>query len=140
MFKRAGYFTENSETQEDPLYEDNPLWAECVAASIGGRIAMGSRKGQRVERLGSFGKYGHLYSEEARVISDRCVAVNGFSLHAQTSCKAHEREKLEKFCRYISRGAVAEERLQINAEGKIVYRLKKITMMEQRHWFLNPWN
>ena len=48
----------------------------------------------------------------------------GFSLHAGVACEAHEREKLERLCRYITRPAVSTERLSLTAQGNIRYRLK----------------
>jgi len=47
-----------------------------------------------------------------------------FSLHAGVACEAHEREKLERLCRYITRPAVSTERLSVMAQGNIRYRLK----------------
>ena len=53
------------------------------------------------------------------------VKNSGFSLHAGVATKAHEREKLEKICRYIARPAVSEERLSLNTRGEVVYKFKK---------------
>jgi len=39
----------------------------------------------------------------------RCVDAQGFSLHAEVCCAAHERKKLEHLCRYITRPAIANE-------------------------------
>ena len=38
--------------------------------------------------------------------------------------EAHEREKLERLCRYITRPAVSTERLSVTAQGNVRYRLK----------------
>jgi hypothetical protein len=46
------------------------------------------------------------------------------SLHAGVSCEAHQRELRERLCRYIARPAVAEKRLTVTAQGKVVYLLK----------------
>ena len=48
----------------------------------------------------------------------------GFSLHAGVAAKAHERDKLERQCRYISRSAVAEKRLSRTSGGQVRYELK----------------
>ena len=48
----------------------------------------------------------------------------GFSLHAGVASAAHECEKLERLCRYITRPAVSTERLSLTAQGNIRYRLK----------------
>ncbi len=47
----------------------------------------------------------------------------GFSLHAGVASEAHEREKLERLCRYITRPAVSTERLSLTAQGNIRHRL-----------------
>ena len=38
---------------------------------------------------------------------------------------AHERDRLERVCRYIARPAVSEERLSTNDQGDVIYRFKK---------------
>jgi hypothetical protein len=50
--------------------------------------------------------------------------VADFSLHAGVAAKAHERQKLERLCRYISRPAVSEKRLSLTPNGNVRYRLK----------------
>ena len=48
----------------------------------------------------------------------------GFSLHAAVRCGAHERRRLEQLCRYLTRPALANERVQCNGAGQVVLRLK----------------
>ena len=48
----------------------------------------------------------------------------GFSLPAGVASEAHEREKLERLCRYLTRPAVSTERLSLTTQGNIRYRLK----------------
>ena len=43
--------------------------------------------------------------------------VGGFSLHAGVAAEAHERHKLEKLCRYITRPAISEKRLSMSPQG-----------------------
>ena len=50
--------------------------------------------------------------------------MDGFSLHAGVATQAHERDKLERVCRYITRPAVSERRLSLTATGNIRYCLK----------------
>jgi hypothetical protein len=47
-----------------------------------------------------------------------------FSVHAGVAAEESERDKLERLCRYISRPAVAQERLSRTADGRIRYSLK----------------
>ena len=53
-----------------------------------------------------------------------CADINGFSLHAAVRCAAEDRDALEQLCRYITRPALANERVQINAAGQVVLKLK----------------
>ena len=43
--------------------------------------------------------------------------VQGFSLHAAVRCGADDRQALEQLCRYITRPALANDRVQCNAAG-----------------------
>jgi hypothetical protein len=53
-----------------------------------------------------------------------CADMNGFSLHAAVRCEAGNRQGLEQLCRYITRPALANERVQCNAAGQVVLKLK----------------
>ena len=55
---------------------------------------------------------------------DKLARAAGFSLHAGVASEAHEREQLERLCRYITRPAVSTERLSLTAQGNVRYRLK----------------
>lgn len=48
----------------------------------------------------------------------------GFSLHAGIGIEADARGKLERLCRYVSRPAIAVERLSLTSHGEVRYRLK----------------
>ena len=45
-------------------------------------------------------------------------------MHAGVAARAHERDKVERLCRYVSRPPVAESRLSLTSDGDIRYRLK----------------
>src|SRR5258705_13085280 len=49
----------------------------------------------------------------------------GFSLHAGVVIADHDREALERLCRYGTRPAFAHDRLAWTAAGQIAYRLKR---------------
>ena len=53
-----------------------------------------------------------------------CADSNGFSLHAAVRCAADDRQALEQLCRTITRPALANERVQTNAAGQVVLKLK----------------
>ena len=52
----------------------------------------------------------------------------GFSLHANTHVPAHRRDALERLLRYTARGAVSLERLEVGADGDLLYT------------FTHPWS
>ncbi|WP_245769058.1 transposase [Stigmatella aurantiaca] len=55
----------------------------------------------------------------------RCAFLEGFSLHAHTRLHANDRQGLERRCRYGARGALAQERLSREEDGRIAYRMKR---------------
>jgi hypothetical protein len=62
----------------------------------------------------------------------------GFSLHAASCCEANQRNKLEKLCRYITRPAIANERLSINEHGQVTYKFKQPLRNGSTHVVLDP--
>ena len=54
----------------------------------------------------------------------QAVKVNGFSLHAGVVCQANQCKKLERLCRYTSRGALSEARLSRDKKAQVIYKLK----------------
>ena len=53
--------------------------------------------------------------------SDRVAKEAGFSLHAGVSTEAHQRDKLERLCRYVSRPAVSEKHLALAPNGNVSF-------------------
>ncbi|WP_240359308.1 transposase [Pyxidicoccus trucidator] len=55
----------------------------------------------------------------------RCALLEGFSLHANTHLHAKDRQRLERLCRYGTRGALAMERLSRAEDSRIAWRMKR---------------
>jgi hypothetical protein len=53
-----------------------------------------------------------------------CAETKGFSRHVVVRCEASYQQGLERPCRYITRPALANERVQDNAAGQVVLKLK----------------
>jgi hypothetical protein len=70
--------------------------------------------------------------------TDRVGKVAGFSPHAGAATQAHERDKLERLCRYIARSAVSENRLSLTAQGKVRYELKTLYRDGTTHVIFEP--
>ena len=67
-----------------------------------------------------------------------CADSNGFSLHAAVRCGADDRQALEQLCRYITRPALANERVQTNAAGQVVLKLKTAWRDGTTHLVMSP--
>jgi hypothetical protein len=62
----------------------------------------------------------------------------GFSLHAGLGIQPHQREKLERLCRYVSRPPIAVERLALTSSGQVRYQLKTPYRDGTTHIVLEP--
>ncbi len=89
------------------------------AASIQYRIAVGPHAGRKALTLKLAAP-----KSPSTVPKPFTVARDGFSLNAAVAFAAHEREGIERLCRYITRPALALERLSTNEVGQVVYQLK----------------
>ena len=108
---------DNSYLTLDGLDED-PM-QDIHSHSVTYRIAMGPQRGRKVFTLQTIPPKPDLPTG-----SDRVAKLAGFSLHAGVAANAHQRDKLERLCRYISRPAVSEKRLSLTSTGKVRYELK----------------
>jgi len=97
---------------------DDPM-QDIHTHSVTYRIAMGPERGRKVFTLQTIPPKLDLPPG-----SERVAKLAGFSLHAGVAAKAHQRDKLERLCRYIARPAVSEKRLSLTATGKVRYELK----------------
>ncbi len=87
---------------------DNAL-EQLAGAAVRYRIAVGPIAGRKTMTLHNPGAVSG-ESAQAKVLT---AARDGFSLNAAVACEAHQRDKLERLCRYVSRGPIALERLSI---------------------------
>jgi Putative transposase len=67
-----------------------------------------------------------------------CANEQGFSLHAALRCHANERLKLERLCRYITRPALANDRVKINGQGQVELKLKTPWRDWTTHHVMSP--
>ncbi len=77
-------------------------------------------------------------SFEAQDTQQHCVNLQGFSLHAAVRCAMNQRNKLEQLCRYITRPAIANERLKLNRAGDVVLQLKSPYRDGTTHIVMSP--
>jgi hypothetical protein len=98
--------------------EDEATIHHLLGSSITYRIAVGPQQGRKVFTLQT------LPDCRPNFRKPQTGETSGFSLHAGVAAKAHERDKLERLCRYISRPAVSNQRLSLTRNGRIRYQLK----------------
>jgi hypothetical protein len=96
------------------------------------RVAFGPRAGQKVLTLRG------AMPREATARQPLCTDTDGFSLHAAVRIEAHDRQALEQLCRYITRPALANERVQTNAAGQVVLKLKTTWRDGTTHLVMSP--
>ena len=102
------------------------------AAACTYRIASGPHAGQRVLPLQC------AMPMEMDFKQMLYTDINGFSLHADVRCGADDRQALEQLCRYIACPALADERVQTNAAGQVVLKLKTLWQDCSTHLVLSP--
>ena len=108
--------TEDDEGDEESVL---PLLA---AASVQGVSAVGPEAGRRLTRPGR--SRAEPYAEAE--LGPRCVAIGGFSLHANVAVHGRDRKGLEHMCRYMARPPVARERLKLLPDGRVYYAFKRV--------------
>src|SRR5262245_10641164 len=62
----------------------------------------------------------------------------GFDLHANVAVTAADRMRLEQLCRYLLRPAVAQDRLRMLTDGRVVLTLKTAWADGMRHLIFEP--
>jgi len=92
---------------------------QLLGHSITYRIAVGPQQGRKVFTLQTLPA-----RDPDEPFTDTVGKAAGFSLHAGVAAQAHQRDKLERLCRYVARPAVSEKRLSRTPQGKVCYRLK----------------
>jgi hypothetical protein len=117
----------------DEWADEAPVLAELAAASVQGRVALGSRAGARVRRRAPWA------GATAPSGLGSCHARHdGFDLHAGLRVRADERDRLDPICRYALRPPVAHDRLQLTDDGQVRLALRRPWADGTTHLFFDP--
>ena len=111
--------------------EPDDGFEQLLGAAVYYRIATGPHAGRKALTLRTVGS-------SPPPDNPGIARLSGFSLHAGTRCEAHDRDALERLCRYIARPAVSNERLSVNDRGQVVVRLKHAFRDGTTHVVLDP--
>ena len=71
-------------------------------------------------------------------IGQLCADMNGFNRDAAVRCGTDDHQALEQLCRYITRPALANERVQTSAAGQVVLTLKTHWRDGTTHLVMSP--
>jgi hypothetical protein len=115
----------------DPKYSGSSL-DHLQAASIAYRIAIGPHAGRKALTLYSVPPLDEAPSNPL------LARLAGFSLRAATVREAHQRSRLERLCRSITRPPIATQRLSVDGRGRVVYRCKQPFRDGSTHVVLEP--
>jgi len=102
------------------------------AAAVTYRIAFGPRAGQKMLTLRG------AMPREGAPRQPLCADIDGFSLHAAVQVDAHDLKRLEQLCRYITRPALSDERVHLNAAGQVELKLKTPWRDGTTHLVMSP--
>ncbi len=122
FLERRGVIEEAAELTllADELCEREPALAQLAAASVSGLPPAGPERRDRPPRAitltGSVG---------ARVTAPLTAVDCGFSMHAATTADADDAPGREALVRYVLRPAVAQERLELLADGLVRIGLRR---------------
>ena len=133
---RLGHLVEEDgqTTLAGGVIDPDDVMTPLQAAAAHYRIAQGPRAGQKVLSLQLAPR--HLArSGDSRAL---CANAHGFSLHAGVRIAADDRRGLEQLCRYITRPAIANERLSVNRAGQVVLKLKTAWRDGTSHHVMEP--
>ncbi len=132
--EQAGYLYRDAETEYlDLVPDEDDAMNGIMGASITYRLAFGTNAGKNALALQA------VPTSDNRAKSSELVSKqSGFSMHAGVSCKSNQRKKLERLCRYITRPAIAEQRLSLASNGNVIVALKTPYDDGTSHVVLNP--
>ena len=132
--ERAGYLYRDAESEYlDLVPDEDDVMHGIIGASISYRLAFGPNAGKKALTLQAVP-----VSDNRTKHSELVSRQSGFSLHAGVACKSNQRQKLERLCRYITRPAIAEQRLSLTSNGNVMVALKTPYDDGTSHVVLSP--
>jgi hypothetical protein len=117
-----------------PLADVSPVLAGLVGASVEGRVALDPRAGACVRRLGDEPDLGHVISR-----GPRQAQVDACDLHAKVWIPPpNNRARLEQLCRYLLRPSLAQDRIRLRSDGRVLVKLKTVWRDGTSHFHFEP--
>ena len=131
---RAGVLVAEAEQPYLDLEMDSP-YEQLAGAAIRYVIAAGPQAGRATMRLQDPLLVVGASGAKTKPLT---AARDGFSLNCAVACEVNERAKLERLCRYMARGPIAQERLSVDGDGLVVLELKRAFSDGTTHVLFEP--
>lgn len=132
--EQSEYLYRDAESEYlDLVPEEDDAMHGIISASITYRLAFGPNAGKKALTLQAV-PVSDGQARQADLVSKQA----GFSLHAGVACKANQRKKLERLCRYVTRPAISEQRLSLASNGNVIVALKTPYDDGTSHVVLSP--
>jgi len=112
---KKGYGADDACDEDD--IDDDPN-AGLFAASIAGRVALGTRAGAKLRRFRGA-------PERPFRLPALCAQAHGYNLHAAVVVRPGDRDALERLCRYVLRPPLAKTRIERRDDGLLVLSLRR---------------
>ena len=132
LLKKRGLIVKDEGAKHQFLNIKDTEADHILNSSISYRIALGKYQGRKALTFRTAPQKQHQKQKPF------LAQFSSFSLHAGISSPAHDRKKRERLCRYISRPSLSEQRLFVNVQGQVVYKLKTAYQNGTTHIVLSP--
>lgn len=123
VLRKAGRYLDAEQTaaaeSDDALALQQPALSACYQAAASGRQLFGDAAGKPALRL----LLGPGTSPQSA--PKLCAQVRGVNIHASAAVPGTDRPRIERLCRYVARPPLAQERLELLADGRVRLQLKK---------------
>jgi hypothetical protein len=106
--------------EDDSLAQEEPLLAQCYAASIQGRQALGKDAGKPLLRRIDQAR------QSLTAAGQHVAESQGFQVFCDHPIEAEDRKAVFALCRYLTRPPLKAERLERLSDGKLCYRMKRV--------------
>ena len=124
--------------EADPFCVEQPGLFACYQAAASGVAVSGERAGQPVLRLVAGDRAEPEHSSDTRPPTEPAAEALGVNLYGRQLVDGHDRQKLERLCRYVMRPPLSQDRLQWRTDGRLELEFKNMWKDGTRALALEP--
>jgi hypothetical protein len=124
--------------ETDPFTVEQPGLLACYQAAAAGVAVSGEHAGQPLLRLVAGDRAQSERSSDRAASSEPAAEALGVNRHAKQQVDGHDRQQLERLCRYVMRPPLSQERLRWRSDGRLELELKTVRKDGTRALVLEP--